>query len=109
LQHEFARKSYLNGQDYKLDKIYYFQWFDGELGERENGTSKEGTMKNLKKLTYPFGLCFILIMQLGCQGHHQDELIPEKQRPPYNPNDGVRKNVQQPHVESEHGGNAGNR
>jgi len=66
-------------------------------------------MKNLRKLIYPLALLTVLFTQVGCEGHQKDEFIQQEQEQASKDNEGMQNGVQKPHIESEHGGNAGNR
>lgn len=62
----------------------------------------------MKKLFYPLSLLLLLSAQYGCESYHRDENREEQQEAQAN-NQGLQNDTQQPHVESEHGGNSGNR
>lgn len=63
----------------------------------------------MKKVIYPFALLALLFVQIGCESHHKDEYIQEEQEQAAKDNEGMQNDIQKPHVESEHGGNQGNR
>jgi len=63
----------------------------------------------MKKLIYPLALLMVLFVQFGCESHQKDEYIQEEEEQAAMDNDGTQNDIQKPHVESEHGGNQGNR
>lgn len=57
----------------------------------------------MKKLIYPFALLALMVVQMGCESHHKDDLQEQQQ-----------ENVQAPsspqsEIEHGNGGNSGNR
>lgn len=54
----------------------------------------------MKKLIYPFALLAMMVVQMGCESHHRDDLREEQQES---------VQTQSPQAEIEHGGNSGNR
>ncbi len=85
----------------KITNLINFIIFKGLTGtlarEKINDAGQGGSMK---KFMYPFALLVLMVVQMGCESHHKDDLQEQQQES---------VQTQSPQAEIEHGGNSGNR